>query len=307
MESELWLVTLPCPVGADGNSFMQKLQDTMRNNKLGEFLPFEMPVLSVGTLDILMGLSDDLVKIVGQVESTLKKVERQYYDIAGQTSEKLKVDDVPVPVFYKNFQWDLARYRYGSVPLADIVGNITSMVGGVDMELKRLNTSLSEKIQALTALQRKKVINLNTSDFEDFLSDDDMNKAEVVNSDFLLTVGLIVSAANEKEFLETYDRLGEDIACFGGPEWAHNMKGVGLNDGNYGPASGRGTVRGSPVIPQSAKLVKTHGEHKLYAVTILKGHYEAGVFVDGAFTDGKFVDYLPRLKEAMRSKRITLR
>jgi V-type H+-transporting ATPase subunit C len=45
----------------------------------------------------------------------------------------------------------------------------------------------------------------------------------------------------------------------------------------------------------------------MYGVTILRGHYEAGYFVDDVFSPGKFVDYLEPLRSAFREKRFILR
>jgi V-type H+-transporting ATPase subunit C len=40
---------------------------------------------------------------------------------------------------------------------------------------------------------------------------------------------------------------------------------------------------------------------------VLKGHHEAGAFVDEVFVPGKYVDYLPLLKNAFREKKYILR
>ena len=45
----------------------------------------------VGTLDTLMQLSDDLVRIDMLVENMVHKIEKQYAEVAGETPETLKV------------------------------------------------------------------------------------------------------------------------------------------------------------------------------------------------------------------------
>ena len=62
-----------------------------------------MPVLSVGTLDTLMGLSDDTVKLNTAVEIVLRKIERQYYETAGAAAEKMTVYGSSVSSFMKSF------------------------------------------------------------------------------------------------------------------------------------------------------------------------------------------------------------
>lgn len=43
---------------------------------------------------------------------------------------------------------------------------------------------------------------------------------------------------------------------------------------------------GSPVVPGSLKKAAEEGEFVMYAMTILKGHYEAGTVVEDIFTPG---------------------
>lgn len=47
--------------------------------------------MQVGTLDSLMHLSDDLVRIDMLVENMVRKIEKQYTEVAGEASETLKV------------------------------------------------------------------------------------------------------------------------------------------------------------------------------------------------------------------------
>jgi V-type H+-transporting ATPase subunit C len=67
--TQLWIISLP---GTDDDS---KVVDTLKlelNNQstgpLARALPFEIPQLPIGSLDSLMSLSDDLIKINTQVE-----------------------------------------------------------------------------------------------------------------------------------------------------------------------------------------------------------------------------------------------
>lgn len=45
----------------------------------------------MGTLDSLMQLSDDLVRIDMLVENMVRKIEKQYTEVAGESPEALKV------------------------------------------------------------------------------------------------------------------------------------------------------------------------------------------------------------------------
>ena len=156
--NSLWLVSWPHAGGAgESERELTSIQKNLQNDGVGRIFPFDMPVLSVGTLDSLMGLSDDIVKLNLTVEAVLKKLERQHSEIAGPNADALKINDVSVANYLKDFHWDIAQFRFASVPIADIVGQIQSVVGGIDEESKRLATTLSERNQALSLAQRKKV------------------------------------------------------------------------------------------------------------------------------------------------------
>lgn len=100
------------------------------------------------------------------------------------------------------------------------------------------------------------------------------------------------------EFKAGYFTIGDQIAAFGGPDWS-SSDAVGGADDKFGPKLKRNAVKGSPVVPKSAKLIKEDNEYALYAVTILRGHYTAGYFTDGVFTAGKLIScFLSPITEA---------
>jgi V-type H+-transporting ATPase subunit C len=203
----------------------------------------------------------------------------------------------------KKFQWDFARYQHQGKQLSELVGQIQSMASKIDDELKLIASTYSEKNGALVAAQRKKVINLATSDFEDFLKPEDVARIDPLDTEHLLTITIVVPKSLEEgsiyfipsiiflmcflwiiEFLKEYYKVGKEIAAFGGPDWSNG--GVGNNDGKFGPSVRRTSKKGSPVVPGSKRRIVEEGDSVMYAVTILKGHYEAGCFVDDAFQPG---------------------
>ena len=128
----------------------------------------------------------------------VRKIERQYLDVAGADAEVLRVaNEMTVDNYLRNFQWDYARYRYQGRQLPDLVSQIQTMVAKVDDELKKLSQSYNEKLQTLSALQRKRTINLVTSDFEDFLSVEQVGKFEFLDTEYLKTVCVVVNSQTE--------------------------------------------------------------------------------------------------------------
>eukprot|EP01033_Poteriospumella_lacustris_P010772 gene10772-7664_t len=258
--SQVWLITVPNNKENTTNVY-NTVANAVGSKGDSQSFRFEVPELPTGTLDSLMALSDDLNKIGTQVENVVRKIERQYVEIAGETPKPLDVNGRAVGVTIQRFQWDHAAYATSN-SLPALVSMIQSKTGSAEEELKNLATSYADKNLALSNAKRRKVVNFAASDFEDFVSPEEMARVEVFNTETLLTVAVALK---------------------------------------------RNAVKGSPVVPKSAKLIKEDNEYALYAVTILRGHYTAGYFTDGVFTAGSFVDYLEPLKLAFREKRYTLR
>lgn len=134
----------------------------------------------------------------------LKKIERQYYDVAESGAGALKVGEKSAAAYISNFQWDVSRYKVTGVSMLDIVSQIQSTVGGVDEELKKLTTVYAEKSQFLAACQRKKQVNLTTSDFEDFLTPQMVANIGAIDSEYMLTLMCVVPASSEQGSLSNY-------------------------------------------------------------------------------------------------------
>jgi V-type H+-transporting ATPase subunit C len=196
--NQLWFVSVPNR-GQKADATHAEMQNLVATQNFCRIHRFEIPSLVVGTLDSLMALSDDLIKINTQIENVVRKIERQYLDVAGADAEVLRVaNEMTVDNYLRNFQWDYARYRYQGRQLPDLVSQIQIMVAKVDDELKKLSVSYNEKLQTLSALQRKRTVNLVTSDFEDFLSAETVAKLEFLNTDYLQTLIVCVNSQTEK-------------------------------------------------------------------------------------------------------------
>lgn len=97
----------------------------------------------------------------------------------------------------QRFQWDFAQYQQQGRQLGELVSQIQAMAGKVDDDLKTLNVSYMDKTVALAAAKRKKVVNLSTSELEDFLTPDDFARIDVLNTEHLLTLLVVVPLALE--------------------------------------------------------------------------------------------------------------
>ena len=256
--------------------------------------------LKVGTLDSLMQLTDDLVKISVNVQNVVHKIERQYLEIAGANPKRLLVNSKFTPEkYFDDFEWDEARYGTTGEDktLASIVACIQGIASKADEELKKVSSIYSDKNLALQALQRRKVVNIMTSDFEDFITPKRVSELEFHNTDSLTTLMVVFPKQLEQEFLKTYTSIGGNIACYG----------EARSDG-HGPSTGRDNEKGSPVVPESACKVIEREDGCLYSVVVLKGHFTAGYYDSSrTFIPGVFTDYIEPVKAAFREKRFVVR
>jgi V-type H+-transporting ATPase subunit C len=77
-----WLVSLPLLDSGDRTWNLLQNKTTYETD-LSINYRFEIPELRVGTLDSLMVLSDDLVKVNALVESVVNKIRRQLFEMQG--------------------------------------------------------------------------------------------------------------------------------------------------------------------------------------------------------------------------------
>ena len=200
--------------------------------------------------------------------------------------------DKSTNAYLAKWSWDYARYQHQGRKLSDLISQITSQTAYADEELKKLVGTHSEKLSNLSNWQRKKTINLGTSDFEDFLTPKTLSGVEIVNNDHLITLMVSMMKDLETEFLANYsnsDGWAQDIA-------------------SYGPSEDKDSVKGSPVVPKSAVKVFENQDQVLYAITVLRGHTKPGtVDLNGNYTAGELVDYVEPLRAAFRDKRCTVR
>ena len=82
--------------------------------------------------------------------------------------------------------------------MTDIVTQIQSLASKTDEELKKLVLLYNDKNLLLSSLQRKKTINFQTSDFEDFLKPEKVARIDILKTSTLYTVFVVVPKTLEK-------------------------------------------------------------------------------------------------------------
>jgi V-type H+-transporting ATPase subunit C len=294
---------------------------------------FEVPSLTVGTLDTLMvsvshggffrtllakfrlvsrhiwvcmqTLSDDLVKTDTVVESIVRKIERTSAELFEKRAPDLTVGGVPSQRYIQQFAWDSAKYP-NRRPLKELVSLIAGGAAGIDEELKQLSQSFADKQQALNDAKRKKGGNLMQADLNDVLNEDIMRKVNPMDTEYLKTVFVAIPKSQKENFESSIDKMAADLVGYGGPDWIRDPTKLG-QPVSFGSQVDRHQKRGSPVVPGSALLVHSDDDTMLYAVTILKSQYAAGYFEGEEFQPGTKIDFEQEFANACREKRYVLR
>ena len=95
----------------------------------------------MGTLDSLMVLSDDLVKVNSMLEAVVNKIRRQLFEMQAASSSdsdasgEVLVENMPPDAYIEKFKWNEAKYPPRR-PLSETVNTITETVSKLEEDLK---------------------------------------------------------------------------------------------------------------------------------------------------------------------------
>ena len=135
-----WLCALPLLDSKD-RTWNLLQQRTTYDNDMSINYRFELPELRIGTLDSLMVLSDDLVKVNGLMEAVVNKIRRQLFEMQSLAASEDKdpqevlVEGVPPDNYLERFTWDEAKYPPRR-PLQETVSTLTETVQKLEDDLK---------------------------------------------------------------------------------------------------------------------------------------------------------------------------
>ncbi|CAL1549073.1 unnamed protein product [Lymnaea stagnalis] len=210
--NEYWLISAPGDKTPQ-NTF-EKLNHATKNgnDKLSENFKFSIPDLKVGTLDVLVGLSDDLNKIDTYTESIVRKTASTLEDVLetsskGNLSENLRIGgDIPPQVYAQKFTWDLAKYPVKQ-PLRAIADVISKDVTHIEEELKTRYNKYNNLKGNLQQLERKSTGSLLTRNVADLVKKEDF----VLDSEYLITLAVIVPKVLAEDWQKKYETITDKV------------------------------------------------------------------------------------------------
>uniref|UniRef100_V5HKC1 V-type proton ATPase subunit C n=1 Tax=Ixodes ricinus TaxID=34613 RepID=V5HKC1_IXORI len=229
--TEFWLISAP------GEKTCQQTYDKLlsvtsnKQNNLSTCYKFHLPDLKVGTLDQLVGLSDDLGKLDTYVESITRKVASYLGDVLDDQRDKLAdnllANGVGLEAYLTRFQWDMAKYPIKQ-SLKSITEIISKQVSQIDGDLKSKSAAYNNLKTQLQSIERKSTGSLLVRSLADLVRKEHF----VIGSEYLTTLLVVVPRMLYKDWYAKYEKLAD------------------------------------MVVPKSSQLVYEDQEHGLFTVTL---------------------------------------
>jgi V-type H+-transporting ATPase subunit C len=207
--TEFWLISAP------GEKTPQQTWEmlnsvTARQNNLCTNYKFHVPDLKVGTLDVLVGLSDDLGKLDPFVEGVVNKLVQYLGEVLEEERDKLKeslnVNGITLVQYLTKFQWDLAKYPIKQ-SLKSISDIISKQVTQIDADLKLKAQAYNNLKGSLQNLERKATGSLVTRNLSDIVTKQDF----VLDSEYLITLLVVIPKANYTDWVNKYESLTDMV------------------------------------------------------------------------------------------------
>ncbi|RZF45659.1 hypothetical protein LSTR_LSTR010610 [Laodelphax striatellus] len=230
--SEYWLISAP------GDKTCQQTWETLDNitskqQNLSVNHKFHIPDLKVGTLDQLVGLSDDLGKLDNFVDTVTHKVANYLGEVLEDQRDKLhenlQANNGDLRCYITRFQWDMAKYPIKQ-SLRNIADIISKQIGQIDADLKTKSTAYNNLKSNLQNMEKKQTGSLLTRNLADLVK----KEYFILDSEYLTTLLVVVPKSNFNDWNGGYEKLTDMI------------------------------------VPRSTQLVHQDNDYGLFTVTLFK-------------------------------------
>jgi len=206
--TEYWIISAP------GDRTKQETWDRLNQatsrDSLSTNWKFHIPDLKVGTLDQLVGLSDDLGKVDSYVEQVTRKLANYLGDVLEDQRERLVENLVAngqdLASYLTRFQWDMAKYpiKQSLKNLSDI---IAKQVGQIEADLKVKSQAYNALKASLQNIEKKQTGSLMTRNLGDLVKKEHF----VLDSEYLTTLLVVVPLSNINDWHAKYESLTDMV------------------------------------------------------------------------------------------------
>ncbi|KAL6477517.1 hypothetical protein MHYP_G00133520 [Metynnis hypsauchen] len=173
--SEFWLISVPLDKASSQS--LEKLKRAAAKAGLGSSFRFHIPELKVGTLDVLLGVADDLSRLDSYTEGVMRKTSQCMAEVMEQSNDKV------------------------------IENALANGVSQVEIELKSRSTAYNDMKAKLYGLEQKKEGSLQTRTLTGIVKKEDL----VLNSEYLTTLLVVVPRVNNSLWENTYESMSEFV------------------------------------------------------------------------------------------------
>ncbi|KAG3267588.1 ATPase H+ transporting V1 subunit C2, transcript variant X1 [Ictidomys tridecemlineatus] len=229
--SEFWLIS--APGDKENLQALERMNTVTSKSNLSYNTKFAIPDFKVGTLDTLVGLSDELGKLDTFAESLIKRMAQSVVEVMedskGKVQENLLANGVDLTSFVTHFEWDMAKYP-AKQPLVNVVDTLAKQLAQIESDLKSRTAAYSALKTTLENLEKRSTGNLFTRTLSDIVSKEDF----VLDSEYLVTLLVIVPKPSYAQWRKTYESLSD------------------------------------MVVPRSTKLIAEDNEGGLFTVTLFR-------------------------------------
>ncbi|XP_063110364.1 V-type proton ATPase subunit C 2 isoform X4 [Cavia porcellus] len=206
--SEFWLIS--APGDKENLQALERMNTVTSKANLSRNSKFTIPDFKVGTLDSLVGLSDELGKLDAFAESLIKRMAQSVVDVMedseGKVQENLLANGVDLTSFVTHFEWDMAKYP-AKQPLVSVVDTVAKQLAQIDSDLKSRMAAYNALKTALENLEKRSTGSLLTRSLSDIVSKEDF----VLDSEYLVTLLVIVPKASYSRWQNSYESLSDMV------------------------------------------------------------------------------------------------
>merc|ERR1712241_893125 len=206
--SEYWMISAPGERTC--SETWDRLNQATTKQQLSSNWKFHIPDLKVGTLDQLVGLSDDLGKVDSYVEQVTRKLANYLGDVLEDQRERLLenlvANGMDLPTYLTRFQWDMAKYPIKQ-SLKNLTDIIAKQVGQIEADLKVKSQAYNALKTSLQSMEKKQTGSLLTRNLGDLVKKEHF----VLDSEYLTTLLVCVPLATMNDWHSKYEQLTDMV------------------------------------------------------------------------------------------------
>uniref|UniRef100_A0A3B5AYB8 V-type proton ATPase subunit C n=1 Tax=Stegastes partitus TaxID=144197 RepID=A0A3B5AYB8_9TELE len=212
--TDFWLISVP--LDKTSLTSVEKLKRTVAKTNLASCCKFSIPDLKVRLSIVCPGEEPEGAKY--HQTDVIKKTCQCMREVMEQSSDKVLENalanggeshtnnaEVDLMSYVTKFQWDKAKYPT-ALPLSSLADIISKEVSQVETELKSRAAAYNSVKVSLQSLEHKLEGNLQTCSLNDIV-----RKEDLVVSEYLTTLLVVVTRGSYLQWERTYESLSEFV------------------------------------------------------------------------------------------------